>query len=148
MTMTAAGRAIRKFALNLSFIRHPCVRVATTVVSEINERLSPNKAPPTIEATIRGREIPVCWASPVATGTKATMVPTEVPTDRETRQEAMNIPASNIFPGISDRVSPTVASTAPISLAADANEPANTNIHIIRSRLESPAFLEKRAIRS
>ena len=38
---------IMKFTRNLSRMAHPWVRVAAIVVSEMNERLSPKKAPPT-----------------------------------------------------------------------------------------------------
>ena len=40
------------FTLNLSCILQPCVRVAAMVVSEMNERLSPKKAPPVITAVM------------------------------------------------------------------------------------------------
>ena len=39
--MMAAGMTMRAFTLNLSLIWQPCVWVATTVVSEIKDRLSP-----------------------------------------------------------------------------------------------------------
>ena len=44
---TAAGRTMKKFILNLSFMPQPCVRTAAMVVSEIIDRLSPNMAPET-----------------------------------------------------------------------------------------------------
>ena len=87
------------FALNLSLMRHSCVCVATTVVSEMKERLSPNNAPPTTAAVIIGTPMPVDAASPVAMGTRATTVPTLVPTDSEMKQDAMKIPASSICGG-------------------------------------------------
>ncbi|CUQ58548.1 Uncharacterised protein [Segatella copri] len=40
-TSTAAGTTIMELTLNLSLILQFCVCVATTVVSEMNERLSP-----------------------------------------------------------------------------------------------------------
>ena len=51
----AAGNAILKFTLNLSFISTPWVLVAAIVVFEINERLSPNMAPPTIVPIQNGK---------------------------------------------------------------------------------------------
>ena len=52
-TMSAAGPTMRMLVLNLSFIVQPCVRVAAMVVSDMNERLSPKKAPPTTIAVIK-----------------------------------------------------------------------------------------------
>lgn len=51
----AAGRAILKFSRNLSFIWQPYSWQAAMVVSEMNERLSPNMAPPMTLATHSGR---------------------------------------------------------------------------------------------
>ena len=70
------------------------MRVAAIVVSEIKDRLSPKKAPPTTIAVIYGKAIPVLSANPAATGTKATIVPTEVPTEREIKQEAAKRPTN------------------------------------------------------
>ena len=56
----AAGTTMKEFALNLSFILHPCVCVATMVVSEMNERLSPKNEPPTTTAVIMAASVPVC----------------------------------------------------------------------------------------
>ena len=51
ITLTiAAGRAIKKFSLNLSVILQPCPLQAAMVVSEIKDRLSPNIAPLMTEA--------------------------------------------------------------------------------------------------
>ena len=49
---TAAGNAIQKFSLNLSLIAQSCPLHAAIVVSDINDRLSPNIAPPITDATI------------------------------------------------------------------------------------------------
>ncbi len=87
-------------------MEQPWVRVAAIVVSEMNERLSPKNAPPTIMAVMKGT--PACAAAnvsglpctpesscaiPAATGTRATMVPTLVPTDMEMKHEARKRPA-------------------------------------------------------
>ena len=101
-------------------------------MSEINDKLSPKKDPPTTTATMNGRAISVFSASPTATGVRATIVPTLVPMDREMKQAAINIPASSRLSGRICRVRLTVASIAPICLALCAKAPARMNIHIIR----------------
>ena len=138
-TNSAAGAAIIILALNLSAIEHPWVRVAAIVVSEMKERLSPKKEPPTIIAVMNGVDMPVSAAIPVATGTSATIVPTLVPTAIDMKQEARKSPAKRSFPGSSCRVMFTVASIAPISLAVVAKAPARMKIHIIRSTFLCPA---------
>ena len=89
--ISAAGVTIRMFVRNLSRIEHPCVRVAAIVVSEINDRLSPNNAPPTTIATSHGVLHPVCSAIADAMGVRATIVPTDVPTDIEVKQAAITM---------------------------------------------------------
>lgn len=84
---------MRTLARNLSRMLQPCVRVAIIVVSEMKERLSPKKAPPTTAATSITTGSPPLSAKPPATGTKAAMVPTEVPIDNEMKQAAKNNPA-------------------------------------------------------
>ena len=59
------------------------------------------------------------------------MVPTLVPIDSETKQAAMNSPASSICGGSRASVRFTVASTAPVTFAELAKAPASTKIHII-----------------
>ena len=90
----AAGSTIKKFALNLSFNSHPCVLVEAMVVSEMNERLSPKNAPPTTAATSIAVGCPVDVAIPVAIGTNAATVPTEVPMLSDTKHAVTNSPAS------------------------------------------------------
>ena len=88
-------------ALNLSDIEHPWVLVAAMVVSDMNERLSPKNAPPTIMAVMKGvlertPDAPVRASSsaiPAATGTRATIVPTLVPMDMEMKHAARKSPA-------------------------------------------------------
>ena len=121
---------------------HPWVRVAAMVVSEMNERLSPKKAPPTTIAVMKPMFMPVFSAMPAMTGTKATTVPTEVPMDKEMKQAATKNPAKSRLPGRSWRVKLTVASMAPISLALWAKAPARTNIHIISMMFLSAAPFE------
>ncbi len=95
----AAGMTIRLFTLNLSFMSHSCVLVAAMVVSDMKERLSPKNAPPITMATMKGNSTAVFSAIPTATGVKATMVPTEVPTDKEMKQAAIKIPARRRLSG-------------------------------------------------
>ena len=117
---------------NLSRITHSCVLVEAMVVSDINDRLSPKKEPPTTTATMNGRAISVFSARPTATGVRATIVPTLVPMDNEMKQAAMNIPANSKLSGRMCSVRLTVASMAPICLALCAKAPARMKIHIIR----------------
>ena len=81
------------FVRNLSFISQPAAWVAAMVVSDMKERLSPKKAPPTTIATIKGTLEPHSAARPVAIGASATMVPTDVPTAIEMKQAVRNSPA-------------------------------------------------------
>ena len=85
---------------------------------------------------------------PAAMGTRATIVPTLVPIEKEMKHAAMKRPASRNFCGRSVSVRFTVASTVPMDLATLAKAPAITNIQIISSTLWSPAPLEKIPIRS
>ena len=82
---------MKKFTLNLSLMLHPCELVAAIVVSDINERLSPKKAPPTTTAVSRAADEPVDCASPAAIGTSATIVPTLVPMDSDMKQVARKL---------------------------------------------------------
>ena len=89
----AAGAAIHRFTRNLSRMEQPWLLVAATVVSEIKDRLSPKKAPPTMMAVMKGMLMPASAAMPEAMGTSATMVPTEVPMAMEMKQAARKRPA-------------------------------------------------------
>ena len=113
------------------------------VVSEMNERLSPKKAPPTTAAAVVAMSIPVSAAIPLARGIMATIVPTLVPTANETMQEAMKRPPRRKPPGITDRVRFTIASMAPACFAVAANAPARMKIHIMSRTFLSPAPEEK-----
>ena len=90
-------------------------------------------------ATIHGVLHPVCVAMDEAMGVRATIVPTDVPTDIDVKQAAMNIPAGRKASGTIFSVSATVASTAPIAFVEAANAPARTNIHIISIMFTSVA---------
>ena len=126
---------------NLSLKRQPCVDVATMVVSDMNDRLSPNSEPPTTTAVISGTEISVCCATPAAIGVSATMVPTLVPTLSEMKHAARNNPASSISPGNSVNAKFTVASIDPITFAECAKAPARMKIQIISIICDVPAPL-------
>ena len=127
----AAGATMKTFTRNLSLSLHPCVWVAMIVVSEMKERLSPKKEPPTMMAVIRATSVPVSVATPAAIGTRAAIVPTLVPMDREMKHAARNRPAKIICAGIRLSVRFTVASMLPIILAECAKAPASTKIQII-----------------
>ena len=137
--MTAAGKTINEFTLNLSDSLHPCDVVATIVVSDMKDRLSPKKAPPTTIAVISGIFAPVECAKPAAIGVSATIVPTLVPIESDMKQAAINSPARSILPGRRFSVKLTVASMLPISFALFAKAPARTNIHNISIRSPEPA---------
>ena len=113
------------------------------VVSEINERLSPKSAPPTVAEAMSGRFSPVSAENPDAIGVSATMVPTDVPMLKLTKHAVTNMPGKSKDSGKSDRVMDTVASIAPMVLALLANAPAKMKIHTIYKRFLFPAPLEK-----
>ena len=121
---TAAGRAILKFILNLSFNSQPCVRVAAIVVSEIMDKLSPNIAPPTQAATMSASEIPLFTEIPAAMGTMAAMVPIEVPVAVPINAEIIKMPAVRYWAGTKLIPRFTVASRPPIAAATAENAPA------------------------
>ena len=115
----------------MSLSLQPWVEVAAMVVSEINERLSPKSEPPTMTAVSNGTLEPVELATPAAMGVRATMVPTLVPTDMDTKHAARKSPARIMLPGRTESVRLTVASMLPITFAVLAKAPASTNIHSI-----------------
>ena len=137
----AVGMTKNELTRNLSLSLQCCVDVATMVVSEMKERLSPKKEPPTTTAVIIGTLIPVCVAMPAAIGVRATMVPTLVPMEIEIKHAARKIPANSILPGNRLRVRFTVASMAPMAFAVLAKAPASTNIHSISIICSVPAPL-------
>ena len=147
-TIKAAGTTIMELTRNLSRMAHSWVRVAAMVVSDIKERLSPKREPPTTRATIMGRVMPVFSARPTATGVRATMVPTLVPTEREMKQAARKMPASSSCSGTMSRVRLTVASMAPMVLAPWAKAPARMKIQTMRSMFLFDAPWEKQLSRS
>lgn len=118
------------------------------VVSEMNERLSPKKAPPTTIPMSHASFIVVCSASPAATGPRATIVPTEVPTESDTKQAARKSPAGSSEPGSRWSVRFTVASTAPMLRADSAKAPARMKIQIMSRMLPFAAPAEKCSMRS
>ena len=130
---------MNELTLNLSFNRQPCVDVATTVVSEMNDRLAPKKEPPTITATISGTLVPVDAAIPAPIGVSATIVPTLVPMESEMKHAATKSPANSMLDGRNCSVRLTVASILPISLALLAKAPASMKIHIISTMLSVDA---------
>ena len=136
---TAAGMTIKELALNLSFILHPNELVAAIVVSDMKERLSPKKAPPTTIAVKKPTSNPVCSATPTAIGTSATIVPTLVPMDMEMRHVPRKKAANIMLGGKTFSASATVASTAPMLFATSENAPASINIQSMSIILLEPA---------
>ena len=139
---------MRRFALNLSAIWQPCVRVAAMVVSEINDRLSPKKAPPSTAARYSGTSAPELSASSTTRGVRATTVPTDVPIDMLMRQAAIKMAGSTKPAGNTCMVRRTVASTAPMPLASEAKAPARIKIHTIYNMFSRPAASENTFTRS
>ena len=74
------------------------------MVSEINERLSPNMAPPITDATQSGSEKPEASATAAEIGTISAIVPQEVPMAVETKQETAKSTATAKRAGISDSI--------------------------------------------
>ena len=116
------------------------------VVSEINDKLSPNIAPPITVAINSCIESPVC--SPIAKpiGARATIVPTEVPIAKDIKHAIMNKPITNKFCGKMDSAKFTVASIAPIPFAVSENAPASKKIITINITFEFPAPVVKISI--
>ena len=83
-----------KFSRNLSFIWQPWPWQAAMVVSEMNERLSPNMAPPMTLATHSGRLKPDADDTATAMGVISVMVPTDVPMASDTKQLTTNSTAT------------------------------------------------------
>ena len=81
-------------------MRQPWPWQAAIVVSEMNERLSPNIAPPITDATHSGMLNPEAAETAQAIGVMSVMVPTEVPMERETKQLTTNRTATENCPGI------------------------------------------------
>ncbi len=134
----AAGRAILKFALNLSFISTPCVFVAAIVVSLMKERLSPNIAPPTIVATQNGRLSPAAAATLTAIGVSTEIVPHEVPIAIEMRHAMMNSPGIAKLAGMMFKSICAVLAAPPASLAIPLNAPASRKMNSMIVMLSSP----------
>ena len=117
--MRAAGKAIIRLALNLSFNLTPWVRVAAIVVSDIKDKLSPNIAPPMTIPTASGVGIPILLAKPIPIGTMAVIVPIEVPIEKDIKQEIINSPGNKKAVGTKRNAQFTVASRAPISIVRE-----------------------------
>ena len=95
------------------------------VVSEIMDRLSPNIAPETTAAITSGRLSPALSTTPRAIGTRAPIVPIEVPVAVARNDAMMKRPAVSRDAGMIDTPRLTVASTPPIDFATAENAPAS-----------------------
>ena len=104
-------------ALNFDFLDTSCVRVAAIVVSEINDRLSPNIAPPTTTPLTKAILNPVLLAISTAIGINAATVPIEVPIEKLNIHPIRNNPGSINLEGNIESPRLVTDSTACISLA-------------------------------
>ena len=138
IVIIAAGKTIRKFSLNLSFISHPCVLTAAIVVSEIIDKLSPNIAPQTTAPIQTAIGKPVFSLIPTAIGARAAIVPMEVPMETEIKQPITNKPTTAKLEGKMERPKLTVLSTPPAAVTAPENPPAHKKIKLIVMILSSP----------
>ena len=136
--MSAAGKAMRKLLRNLSFMLTPCVRVAAIVVSEMNERLSPNIAPPTTVPTHNGRLKPALAATVTAMGVSTVMVPTLVPMASEMMQAMTKRPGMAAWAGSMSSSRFAVLSAPPAALAMPENAPAIRKMKSMMTMLSSP----------
>ena len=93
--ITAAGNEIFMFVLNLSFMATPCVFVAAIVVSDINDKLSPNIDPPTTAPTHNGSDNDPLDAIPTAIGTNTVIEPTLVPIAIDIKHAIKNNPGTS-----------------------------------------------------
>ena len=122
--------------------------VAAIVVSDMNERLSPNIAPPITDATQSCilRSAPV--ATFIATGTITDIVPQDVPIAIEMTQAITNSPTTAKPDGIIDssRFAALVAPPAPCAVPLKA--PAIRNMNSIVVILSSPMLLAQTVILS
>ena len=135
---SAAGRAMRKFVRNLSFILTPCVLVAAMVVSEMKERLSPNMAPPTTVPTHSASGRPPFSAAFAAIGTRIVIVPTLVPIAMEIRLAITNSPGIASCPGMMLRSRLAVLAAPPACWAIPPNAPAARKMKSMIVMLSSP----------
>lgn len=99
---SAAGRAILKFSRNLSCILQPCPWHAAMVVSDMNERLSPNIAPPMTLAMRKGASKPDADETATAIGVMSVMVRPTSPIETDTKQLTTNSTATAYSVGITD----------------------------------------------
>ena len=136
--IAAAGIATLILVRNLSFISTPCVLVAAIVVSEMNERLSPNMAPPTTTPTQKGSERPPFCETAQAIGARTEIVPTLVPIAMEIRQAIRKSPGTANLPGMMLRSRLAVLEAPPASEAIPLNAPAIRKINSMITMLSSP----------
>ena len=144
--MTAAGSATLILVRNLSFISTPCVLVAAIVVSEMNDRLSPNIAPPTTMPTQKGSDNPPLFDTAHAIGTRTEIVPTLVPIAIEIRQAIRKSPGTANLPGMMLRSMLAVLDAPPASEAIPLKAPAIMKMNSIVTMLSSPIPLAQMCI--
>ena len=146
--MMAAGKAIRKFRRNLSFISTFWPRAAAMVVSEMKDRLSPNIAPPTTAPSSMTMFKLAFSATPTAMGVMAAMVPMEGPQAVDISMAMINTPPSRNWVGTRDNPRFTTASRPPMTLATEENAPDREKIISMIKTPSSPAPFAKTENRS
>jgi hypothetical protein len=98
------------------------------VVSDIKDKLSPKKLPPTTTAVASAVSVFVLVATPTAMGVSAAIVPQLVPILIETMHDVTNSPVRIKLPGRNDSTRLTTLCTHPMSFAILENAPANMKI--------------------
>ena len=107
------------------------------VVSEMNERLSPNMAPPMTEPMHSGSEKPEASAAATAIGVMSVMVPTLVPIAVETKQLTTNSTATAYFAGMTDSMNHATLSALPRP-TTPTKMPASMKMRIMVTMFLSP----------
>lgn len=139
VVMTAAGKTIQKLVRNLSRMFVRWVRTAAIVVSEMNDKLSPNMAPPTTAAAAIAILTPLSSWMPRAIGASAAIVPVDVPIAIEMKAAMTNRPLNRSEGGSNVNAALTVASIAPIASATLENAPASKKMNTMMRMLGFPA---------
>ena len=134
----AAGSAMRKLALNFSFMAMPWVFVAAIVVSLMNERLSPNMAQPTIVPMHSGRLRCAVSATLMAIGASTVIVPQEVPIAIEMIHAMINSPGTAKLAGMMSSSIYAVLSAPPDAFATPEKAPARRKMNSMIVMLSSP----------
>ena len=112
--------------------------MAAIVVSEINDRLSPNIAPPITAPAQSGTEIPPFCATVRAIGDRTLIVPTLVPMAMEIRQAMRNSPGTEKLAGMTLSIMFATLTAPPVADASPLKAPASRKIRSMIVILLSP----------